>query len=552
MHTISILGQLAGGIGLFLLAMKFITDGLKLAGGDALRNLLGRWTKTPAQGIASGCLLTAVVQSSSAVTVATIGFVNAGLLTLFQAVGVIFGANIGTTMTAWLVAILGFNIKVELFALPMIGVGVPLWFLASGSRKGGFGQVFGGFGLFFIGIDTLRNTFQTVSSSFNLAMVSEFGILGVFLTVGIGFLLTVLTQSSSAAIAMTLTAASGGVLALPSAAAMVIGSNLGTTSTAFFASIGATPNAKRVAGAHIVFNAVTGLIALAILPLLIWFTTETGKILKLEDSPTVVLALFHTVFNVLGVVLLWPFTKRLVTWLHRQYRTEEEDESKPKYLDDTVVATPALAMNALLREIDRIGVLARHTAVTAVMHEKVYSRRLQNREELIAQLVEAVGQFIVKAQKLPLVEKDASTLSKILRTSHYLAEATSLVMGVVGIRTAGETLADKTLTPDLMGYKRAVINWLAKIELRSSQTTVEQIETSFAALEQDYENLKEGLLRSGAAGRIGPRDLDHLLDLLSLVHRVLERHLKALKILIPLFKERELTGALQKKYPKKW
>jgi phosphate:Na+ symporter len=533
MHTLIILGQLAGGIGLFLLAMKFITDGLKMAGGNALRNLLGRWTKTPAQ--------------SSAVTVATIGFVNAGLLTLFQAVGVIYGANIGTTMTAWLVAILGFNIKVEIFALPMIGVGIPLWFLASTSRKGGFGQVFGGFGLFFIGIDTLKNAFQTISSSFNLEMVSEFGVLGVLLLVGIGFLLTVLTQSSSAAIAMTLTAASGGVLALPSAAAMVIGSNLGTTSTAFFASIGATPNAKRVAGAHIVFNAVTGLVALAILPLLIWFTTETGKVLKLEDTPTVVLALFHTVFNVLGVVILWPFTKKLVAWLHRQYRTEEEDESKPKYLDDTVVSTPALAMNALLMESDRIGVLARHTAVTALMQDKEYSRRLQNREELITQLVETVGQFIIKIQKIPLVENDASTLSKILRASHYLAEATSLVMGVVGLRTVGEALADKSLMPDFMGYRRAVINWLAKIELRSSQTDVEQLETSFATLEQDYENLKEGLLRSGAAGRIAPRDLDHLLDLLSLLHRVLERHLKALKILIPLFKERELTASLQKK-----
>ena len=546
MHTISILGQLAGGIGLFLLAMKFITDGLKLAGGNALRNLLGRWTKTPVQGIASGCLLTAVVQSSSAVTVATIGFVNAGLLTLFQAVGVIYGANIGTTMTAWLVAILGFNIKVELFALPMIGVGVPLWFLASGSRKGGFGQVFGGFGLFFIGIDTLKNTFQTVSSSFNLAMVSEFGILGVLLTVGIGFLLTVLTQSSSAAIAMTLTAASGGVLPLPSAAAMVIGSNLGTTSTAFFASIGATPNAKRVAGAHIVFNAVTGLIALAILPLLIWFTTETGKYLKLEDSPTVVLALFHTVFNVLGVVVLWPFTKRLVTWLHRQYRTEEEDESKPKYLDETVAATPALAMNALLRETNRIGVLARHAVVTALMHGKEYSRRLQNREELITQLVETVGQFIIKTQKLPLVEKDASTLSKTLRITHYLAEATNLVLGVVGIRAAGEALTDKSLLPDLIAYQRAVINWLVKIDLRVGQTSVDQIEENFSTLEQDYQNLKEELLRIGATGRISPRDLDHLLDLLSLLHRVLERHLKALRILIPLFNERELTVSRKK------
>jgi len=301
MQGIVIIGKLAGGIGLFLLAMKFMTDGLKLAGGDALRDILGRWTKTPAQGLLAGCLLTAVVQSSSAVTVATIGFVNAGLLTLLQAVGVIYGSNIGTTMTAWLVATLGFNIKVELFALPMIGVGIPAWFLSPNSRKGAAGQVFAGIGLFFIGIDTLKHAFETIAPSFNLAMVSEFGVLGVILLVGIGFLLTVLTQSSSAAIAITLTAASGGVLALPSAAAMVIGSNLGTTSTAFFATIGATPNAKRVAAAHIIFNAVTGFVALAILPFLIWFILETGRVLKLEETPTVVLALFHTTFNVKGL-----------------------------------------------------------------------------------------------------------------------------------------------------------------------------------------------------------------------------------------------------------
>jgi len=211
-----------------------------------------------------------------------------------------------------------------------------------------------------------------------------------------------------------------------------------------------------------------------------------------------------------------------------------------------------LAMNALLREIDRIGVLARHAAVTALMHGKEYGRRLQNREELITQLVETVGQFIIKTQKLPLVEKDASTLSKTLRITHYLAEATNLVLGVVGIRAAGEALTDKSLLPDLIAYQRAVINWLVKIDLRVGQTSVDQIEANFASLEQDYQNLKEQLLRIGATGRIGPRDLDHLLDLLSLLHRVLERHVKALKILIPLFEERELTGSLQKNTPKKW
>ncbi len=537
MSTILLIGQLAGGIGLFLLAMKFITDGLKLAGGDALKDLLGRWTKTPAQGIASGCLLTALVQSSSAVTVATIGFVNAGLLTLFQAVGVIYGSNIGTTMTAWLVAILGFNIKVELFALPMIGIGVPLWFLTSPSRKGALGQVFGGFGLFFIGIDTLKGAFQTISESFNLAMVSEYGVLGVLLLVGIGFLLTVLTQSSSAAIAMTLTAASGGVLALPSAAAMVIGSNLGTTSTAFFAALGATSNAKRVATAHIVFNAVTGIVALIILPALIWITTETGRVLRLEETPTVVLALFHTIFNVLGVLLLWPVTRRLVSWLHRQYRTQDEEEGQPKFLDETVVATPALAMNALMMENDRIGMLARYTAVTAINRGKEFSKRLENRKEMILRLIDTVSEFMTKIQKLSLTEKDAQTLSQVLRASHYLAEATTLTSEVAGINMGPEQIGDPSLLEELTQYRKRVTNWFSKIELRARQTSLEGLEQEFASLEESYQALKNHLLGSGATGRLGLRTLDQVLDHLSVLHRVLERHHKALRILIPLLEE---------------
>ncbi|MCA9473443.1 MAG: Na/Pi cotransporter family protein [Nitrospirales bacterium] len=536
------MGQLAGGIGLFLLAMKFITDGLKLAGGDALRNILGRWTRTPAQGIATGCLLTALVQSSSAVTVATIGFVNAGLLSLFQAVGVIYGTNIGTTMTAWLVAALGFNIKVELFALPMIGIGVPTWFFFPTARKGAIGQVLAGFGLFFIGIDTLKTAFQSISTSFSLAIVSELGVIGVILLVGIGFLLTVLTQSSSAAIAMTLTAASGGMLALPSAAAMVIGANLGTTSTAFFTSIGATPNAKRVAAAHIIFNAFTGVVALMILPLLIWLILETGRVLRLEDTPSVVLALFHTTFNIMGVILLWPMTKRLVAWLRTKYRTAEEDEGRPKYLDGTVTATPALALNALLMEVDRIGELARETAASVFMQGKEYSRRLQGRKDMITQLIETVGTFMVTTQRLPLNDHESVILTKTLRAMHYVAEGTDLLEDIVGLHTAVERLSDPSLKQELSAYQRTVAIFLSRIHLRSGKLSSTSIEQRFTSIEQQYQTIKDRLLRRGTTSSIGLHELDHLLDLLSQLNRILERQHKAVTILSRLLQERDLIG----------
>ena len=148
------IGMLAGGIGLFLLAVRMITDGLKLAAGGKLRDLLGHWTYTHTRGIFTGLAVTALVQSSSAVTVATIGFVNAGLLSLYQSLGVIYGANIGTTMTGWLVSLVGFNIKIEAFALPLIGIGMLLRLARGSSRLGSLGEALAGFGLFFVGIDT--------------------------------------------------------------------------------------------------------------------------------------------------------------------------------------------------------------------------------------------------------------------------------------------------------------------------------------------------------------------------------------------------------------
>ena len=171
--------MLIGGLGLFLLAVGMITDGLKLAAGNALRDILARSTRTPAKGILTGIGITAIVQSSSAVTVATIGFVNAGLLSLYQALGVVYGANIGTTMTGWLVAVIGFKIKIEAFALPMIGIGMMLRLLKGGSRWGSVGTSLAGFGLFFVGIDVLKNAFEGMAGGIDLQQQSVLGVTGV-------------------------------------------------------------------------------------------------------------------------------------------------------------------------------------------------------------------------------------------------------------------------------------------------------------------------------------------------------------------------------------
>ncbi len=238
---------------------------------------------------------------------------------LRQAITVIYGSHIGTTMTAWLVALIGLHLDIKVFALPAIGVGMAMRLLWRDKRYGAMGEALAGFGVFFLGIDILKGGFEGMGNTLQFADISPTG-LGLLLLVGIGLVITVLMQSSSASIAIILTAAGGGVIPLPAAAAMVIGANVGTTTTALIAVIGATPNAKRAAAAHVAFSVITGCVALLILPWMLALVLSIQIDLSMEPDAPTVLAMFHTLFNVLGVALLWPFTDRLVAFLESPRR----------------------------------------------------------------------------------------------------------------------------------------------------------------------------------------------------------------------------------------
>ncbi|TXK60731.1 Na/Pi cotransporter family protein [Alkalisalibacterium limincola] len=283
----------AGGIGLFLLGMRLMSDGLKVAAGPALRGLLATATRSSWRGVGSGVLITSLVQSSSAVIFATIGFVNAGLLNLGQAVWVIFGANVGTTLTSWIVALVGFNIDLQALAMPAIAAGMGLWILGKG-RRSALGQALVGFGIFFLGLDVLKDSFAGLGDTFEIDGWVRDGAVGIAVFALVGAVLTVLMQSSSATLAVTLTAAAGGVLPLTAAAAMVIGAKVGTTSTALFAVFGATPAAKRAAASHVAFNLVTALVALPALPWILAGSQWLADALGFASQPATILAVFHT------------------------------------------------------------------------------------------------------------------------------------------------------------------------------------------------------------------------------------------------------------------
>jgi phosphate:Na+ symporter len=339
----SLVANILGGVGLFLLGMALMSDGLRAVGGDALRSMLQRFTGNRFSSVATGTLVTALVQSSSATTLMTIGFVSAGLLTFSQSIGVIIGANLGTTMTSWLVALIGLKVKISSFALPMVGVGAFLHLLGRG-RWAKVGGALAGFGLIFVGIDVLQTGMQELSTQLSPADFAVAGIGGRLLLVGVGIVMTVIMQSSSAAVAATLTALSTGTIDVVQAAALVIGQNVGTTVTAALGSIGATIPARRTALAHILFNGLTGLIAFLMLPVFVGTVNDALLAVEMGDDATIVAA-FHTAFNVLGVVALLPFVGPFSRLIERIVPGPEKPYTS--HLDDSAQMVPAIALDAV-------------------------------------------------------------------------------------------------------------------------------------------------------------------------------------------------------------
>ncbi len=515
--------RLLGGIGLFLLGMRLMTEGLKVAAGRGLREVLVRSTRTQMRGVASGFFVTSFVQSSSAITVATIGFVNAGLLTLSQAIAVTYGSNIGTTTTGWLVAAVGFHVNVRAFALPLVGIGMALRLLSRGPRLGPLGEALAGFGVFFLGIDALRLAFDGLSGHVELGALVGAGVFRAVLFVAIGFGLTVLMQSSSAAIAIILTATGGGVVPLGAGAALVIGANVGTTSTAALAVIGATPNAKRVAAGHVVFNVVTGTVALVLLPALLVAIVRGRQMLNLDAEPAAVLAGFHTVFNLLGVAVLWPFTSRLLKFLEGRFRTLEEDEATPRFLDRNVIATPALALDAVGLELARVGQIARRLAGVALSGGRGAREAVNAGQQSLSALVEAVGGYAQQLQRTRLSEEIALHLPTAFRVSRYYTEAAELSSMVVSGRADQGPLKSATLSESVEAFVAEARTIVERAGVDLDEYSAGNMAGELADLQQRYQELKATLLKAGSDGTVPVHDLVTLLDWLSNVRRVAEQ-----------------------------
>ena len=354
--------ELIGSLGLFLFGMKVMSDALILLAGDKMRSILARLTSNRVFGIFTGFMITSVIQSSSATTLMVVSFSNAGLLTLPEAISVIMGANIGTTITAWLITILGFKVSMSTIALPLVGFGFLFTFSKREKTKNWGGFIIG-FALLFIGLQFLKEAMPDINANPGilefLNQYTESGFWSVLLFLLIGTLLTVVIQSSSATMALTLIMTAKGWIPFELAAAMVLGENIGTTITANIAAIVANYQAKRTARAHLIFN-VAGVIWMLILfypfvSFIAWLAEKSGS-----DSPyvsaaaiPVAISIFHTVFNIANTLLLAWFVKPLAFVVEKIVPAEEVPEKaieEPKFLNEEMLKYPETAIATLVKE----------------------------------------------------------------------------------------------------------------------------------------------------------------------------------------------------------
>ncbi len=333
----------AGGVGLFLMGIIIMTDSLKRLAGDRIRAALYQFTRTPRSGAVMGAITTAAVQSSSATTVAAVGFVGAGLMAFPNALGIIFGANVGTTITGWMVALLGFKFSIESLALPIILTGALMKLFAHG-KWSHIGFAMAGFGLIFVGISSMQEAMVGMRDFIDFTQLPADSLTGKLQLLLLGVIFTAITQASSAGVAMTMTALFSGLIQFEQAAVLVIGMDIGTTITSLMATVGGTVGAKRTGVSHVVYNLLTAVLALMLVTPYIeaWSFIAPGA---LNNHAELALVGFHSLFNILGVLVILPFAKPFARLIERLLPEKQGDHTQK--LEPQLLQSPELALTAV-------------------------------------------------------------------------------------------------------------------------------------------------------------------------------------------------------------
>lgn len=498
-------GALLGGIGLFMLGMLLLTDGLQAVAGDRLRTALRRYTRTRLSSIVSGAVVTTLVQSSSATTLAVIGFVGAGLLTFTQAIGIVFGANLGTTTTAWIVSAIGLKVKVDVFAMPLVGVGALAKLFGTG-RVASIGTAVAGFGLIFVGIDVLQGGMAGLTDKLDPASFASPGVLGYALLVGVGLVMTVVMQSSSAAVATTLAAVASGTVSLEQAAALVIGQNMGTTVTAAVGSIGGSSAARRTALAHVLFNGVTGLVALLMLPAFVWLVREATED---ADAPTQ-LAAFHTAFNLLGVLMFAPFMGPFARFIER--RIPEKSEALTRRLAVGKTLQPSVLLEAARATLKDITLEA--VAVVELLRAAP-KRELTERLDAISAALVAVRESVAPLRSDPASPNEHRQHVSVLHAVDHLHRLVEAFAETGNARQARERGDVAPLLEILSSSIEHMKEWLA-----TPNGAAPDFESPSREIAELRRGARAGLLTRTAKGELTPAAAESVLEAMRWVDRL--------------------------------
>jgi phosphate:Na+ symporter len=429
--------KLLAGLGIFLFGMLLIEESVKALSGRTFRRIIRTYTNGRLRAIGSGALVTALLQSSSAVSLMVLAFVGAGVMSIQNAIGVIMGSNIGTTLTAWIIATVGFKIKIESLALPFIGIGaIGLILFRPTSRLALLTRLSIGFGFLFLGLDFMKGSVESFAETFSLTDFVQYG-LWVFLLVGTCF--TALMQASAATIAIVLTALNSGLITFDIAAVMVIGANIGTTITVLLGAIGGAPTKKRVSMSHLMFNVVTGALAFAGLPVMVG---AVSMVVNIGTHSLTGLALFHTLFNLAGVVVFFPFLGLLSKLLIRIY--PDQKTVLTVYINQTPPEVTDAAIAALRKEIGHLlqeGQLY-NLRLLRIDEKLVFDadlpfekgrRRKYSLDELyenIKRLHAEIFTFYSGIQTIALNETEAKDLERLIYASRNMMNAIKNLKGV--------------------------------------------------------------------------------------------------------------------------
>ncbi|BCH28635.1 hypothetical protein MesoLjLc_05650 [Mesorhizobium sp. L-8-10] len=511
-----------GGVGLFLLGMAVMTDGLKSLAGSALRTVLAKAAATPLSGAFWGAVVTLLVQSSSAVTMTTIGLVSAELLTFSQGLGLVFGANVGTTGTGWLVALIGVRVSLSAYALPMIFVGALAKLLAGG-RIAAAGGALAGFALVLYGLTTLQQGMGGLAESLHPSDLPAVlgapgvgwiaGSVGLMTLVVVGLAMTAVMQSSTAAIAVTISAFYAGAVSLEQGAALIIGQNIGTATSSALAAIGAGTMAKRLALAYVLFKAIAALIAIVAFP----FTAALMNALVASVDGVTLLAAYHTAYNVAGVAVLLPATQ----WFSRivERLLPSSQTALQRALDPSALVSPVIAVETARRVVADVlsttaasvsaglsggaGPVAREIAAAAATLGEV--------QDFLTALKEPPGtenerlrmtstlHALDHASRLVEILMDDGPARRPIGTFHDLRAGELCVEALRGAQVIGRSITSESA----LGAQAAPIGWSVSPKVAAALADAEGAAKALDALQRDH---RAATLASVAPGKLTAAD----------------------------------------------